>query len=161
MDGIDWSEHNRRWREWDNPIEYQVLGAINAGDARRVRAISHPLDRYLQSETINFGQYDAGITLFKDYTTAVMTGTNSGHDGIPAPKHFFSRAANDIQLDASRRYIKALKACGKYASFILVDIIFSELTAEQHGRRVGISRFQAVGALQLALNILQDHYDGG
>lgn len=154
-DGIDWDELDRRHKAGD--VEYQIIETIKAG-TRAARCLQHPLDRYLARETIEQRQYDAGMILYKDWTMAQMAPSLPSYDGTPAPEGYNSRSINDTQLDASRAYTQALIQVGKRASLVLTDIVLCELTAEQHGARVGQTRLQAIGSLKLALDMLADHH---
>lgn len=155
-EGIDWEELNRRFHEGDG-VEYLVLETMKAG-SKAARCLSHPLDRYLNASTITHRQYDAGLRLYEDYTISQVRHSGSNYDGTPPPESFGPSAITDMQLDASRRYTDALRQVGRRASVVLVEIVLAENSAESSGRRLKQTRFQIVGALKLALDMLADHY---
>ena len=125
------------------------------------RSLQSPLIRYHTADTITGRQYDAGMKLLEDFTASKGLYSSMQYDGTPIPQSFTSGGVSDRQLDASKAYADALKQVGVRISLTLTDIIINELTAEQHGKRVGQTRLQAMGSLQMALDVLGDHYRMG
>lgn len=98
------------------------------------------------------------MRLYNDFVISQVQPSASKYDGMPVSDSFGSRSVTDRQLDASRRYTKALQTLPMRASVILSDIIICELTIEQAGVKFGLSRKEAMGALKISLDMLGDYW---
>ena len=153
---INWKELDRRHRDAD--ISYQIVETIRAG-TRAARAYTHCLERYGKNKWITRRQEEAGMRLYNDFVISQVQPSASKWDGMPIPDSVgSSRSITDRQLDASRRYTKALLSLPMRASVILSDVIICEMTIEQAGNKFGLSRKEAMGALKISLDMLGDYW---
>lgn len=157
-DAIDWDELRRR--EKHRPCYEQREEPSDTAGKPCARVNEFPLDMYLGRKIITDRQYDAGNTLRCDYEDGQILSCMP-YDGTPAPKTYGPRTWPARQIEAAGAYSSALDAIGKTTEEWLKRLCCHGQAADEifqinRGNKVAMSR--AYGRVQVALDILADHY---
>lgn len=125
------------------------------GEVIRMRAVAHPIDRYLTRTTITQRQADAAKRLEADYRRAQFDQAVVASYGAATGGH---GEMSDIAADARKRYRDAMMAVGIRLCPVLVHVVCMGLAARDWEHAKGLNKDSGIELLRLALDILGDHY---